>query len=88
MKDSLQINVTKADSGQLIARYQGMQGAKVVYERIDVYPNVNSLCRGLKKVFGALEVAESASANVEDEIARIRKQIKDLEDNTGDKKDS
>ena len=88
MKDSIQINVTRADSGQLIARYQGMQGAKVVYERIDVYPNINSLCRGLKKVFGALEVIQTDSTNVEDEIARIRKQLNDLTDNTGDKKDS
>ena len=50
--DNLQINITKADTGELITRFQQFDGGNVVYERLDVYPNLNALCRGIKKVFG------------------------------------
>ena len=80
--ENLQINITKADTGQLITRYQAFEGSSVVYNRIDVYANVNALCRGLKKVFGAMEVIENKNFDVEAEIARLRKEVRDLEDNT------
>ena len=77
--DNLQINITKADTGELITRFQQFDNNDVVYERLDVYPNLNALCRGLKKVFGALEVIVKRNVNIEDEISRLRSQLKGLE---------
>tara|TARA_Y100000310_G_scaffold241191_1_gene245119 strand:- start:41 stop:310 length:270 start_codon:yes stop_codon:yes gene_type:complete len=77
--DNLQINITKADTGELITRFQQFDGGNVIYERLDVYPNLNALCRGIKKVFGALEVIIKRNVNIEDEISRLRSQLKGLE---------
>ena len=78
--DNLQINITKADTGELITRFQQLDGANIIYERLDVYPNLNALCRGVKKVFGALEVIVKRNVNIEDEISRLRSQLKGLEE--------
>ena len=80
LKMNLQINVTKADTGELITRFQHFEQTKVVYERLEVYANINALTRGVKKVFGVLEVITKRDTNVEEEIARIRSQLKGLED--------
>lgn len=78
--NNLQINITKADTGQLITRFQAFQeDGKCIYNRCDVYSNINALCRGLKKVHEALQIISQANVNVEDEIAHIRKQLKNIE---------
>ena len=80
MSDHLEVKITKADTGQLITEYKAFQDdGKKIYSRCDVYANLNALCRGLKQVYQALEVLSSNNGNIEDEIANIRKQLKDIE---------
>ena len=80
MESHLEIKITKADTGQLITEYRAYEDSgKKLYSRCDVYSNLNALCRGLKQVYQALEVLNSNNGNIEDEIAKIRKQLKDIE---------
>ena len=45
--ENLQINITKADTGELITRYQTFENTKIVYDRVDVYKNINARGQGL-----------------------------------------